>query len=176
MLLAALPFIAMVLAACGTEGPARIGASAAPTATARCAGPDQQVRVPSYGPSGYVGDMPGDMPPNYAANHAFQRRLRLCSDNLARAAAEAARVREALDRLPDRGAPSVQQALVALGHRPDHMTVTAGLSGTTFVVEVAGSLERMPFCLDGTVGADAVSVLPGGIYSEGGCHKPVGGH
>lgn len=181
MLLAALPFLGMVLAACGSEGSADAGPSAPMTATAAtpaqgCAGPDQQVRVPSYGPSGYVGDLPGDMPPNYAANHAFQRRLDLCGEDLARAAAAATQAKQALSRLADTGPRSVERALVGLGRRPDHVTVTAGASGTTFVVEVAGPPGRMSSCLDGSVGPTGATVEPHGIYSEGGCFKPDGGH
>lgn len=181
MLLVALPLLGV--AGCGAEP--SVDAATSVTATSadrsagpadRCAGPDQQVGVPSYGPSGYVGDLPGDMPPNYAANHAFQRRMRLCGDDLTHAAAEGARLREALGGLEPRTVETVQRALVGLGHDPRSMTVTPGASGVTFVLEAAGRPEALNFCLDGTVGPDGATVTVGGIYSEGGCIKPVGGH
>lgn len=166
------------LTGCGAEGGTP---SAAPTAAsapaARCAGPDQQVRVPAYDPEkGYVGDLPGDMPPHYAENHAFQQRIRLCGDDLERATAAATRAQAALDGLARVTPEAVRSALVGLGHDRRFMSVTPAGKTVTFVAEVAGSAGQVNVCLDGTVGPDGASVLGSGIYSEGGCHKPVGGH
>lgn len=174
MLLAALP-LSVALAACGATASGEAESPVPATPTTVCAGPDKQVRVPSYGPSGYTGDLPGDMPPNYAANHAFQRRLRLCGDELVAATAEAVRAKKAFDALAGAGAASVERTLVDLGYRRDHLTVTPG-AATTFVVEVAGSGGDLSFCLDGIVGPDGVTVRADGLYSEGGCLKPEGGH
>jgi hypothetical protein len=177
LLLAAL----FCLSACGDEGgtpsAAPTGPAAASAPAARCAGPDQQVRVPAYDPEkGYVGDLPGDMPPQYAANHAFQQRLRLCGEDLERAMAAATRAQERLDGVAPVTPAAVRSALVGLGHDGRSMTVTAAGETVTFVAEVAGSAGQMNVCLDGTVGPDGASVLGNAMYAEGGCIKPVGGH
>lgn len=136
--------------------------------------------MPSYGPSGYVGDLPGDMPPHYAANHAFQRRLDLCGDDLVNATAAAERARRALRDLPETSAPAVRRAVEeALDPDGEALIVTASGEAVTFIArtsipspDIVGRIA----CLEGTVGPDGVRVEPHGQYSEGGCIKPVGGH
>lgn len=182
VLLAAL--LSWSVTACGARSGTPEAAPASPVTSgapaARCAGPDQQVRVPSYGPSGYVGDLPGDMPPNYAANHAFQRRLDLCGDDLVNATAAAERARRALRHLPETSAPAVRRAVEeALDPDGEALIVTASGEAVTFIArtsipspDIVGRIA----CLEGTVGPDGVRVEPHGQYSEGGCIKPVGGH
>lgn len=171
LLLAAL----FAFTACGTtDGAELTGSGAAPAPSspaARCAGPDQEVRVPAYDPDeGFVGDVPGDMPPHYAANHAFQQRIRLCGENLTAATAEATRMAEALQAVREPQAADVRRVLAELGHPAAETTVAESPDGVAFTVMVA------PACLDGVVGTGGVVVRPLGIYSEGGCTKPVGGH
>ncbi|GGO93259.1 hypothetical protein GCM10011584_31550 [Nocardioides phosphati] len=183
MLLAALPFFVLLLAGCGeavSSGQAGSSATVEDSTgpTARCAGLDRQVSEPSYGPSGYVdGDTPGDAPPNYAANHAFQQRMRLCGDDLVRANAEAARAKQALRRLPEANAAAVERVLGQVLHVDDGLMTVAGSGEVVdFVAESTVPGVTLVVCLDGTVGPDGVVVEANGPYAEGGCTKPVGGH
>ena len=117
-----------------------------------------------------VGEVTGDMPPHYVENHAFQQRLRLCDDDLARTRAEAERTREGLGQRGALTAAEVVAALAELGHEPGSTTVADEGGVVRFTVLVA------PGCLDGTVAADEVRVEARGLFAEGGCVKPVGGH
>lgn len=174
LLLAALP----LLHGCGDGSATPPAAPAAASAPAdRCVAPAPEVAVPSYDPEhGYVGDLPGDMPPHYAENHAFQRRLTLCGDDLERATAAAVRARQALDGLHPVTPETVRGTLVGLGQEGRLLMVAAAGETVTFVAEVAGPPGQMNVCLDGTVGPAGADVQGSGMYAEGGCLKPVGGH
>lgn len=173
---------ALLLSGCGSAGrqpesaPAPTASSAGPE---RCAAQAPEPPIPSYdAESGFAADTPGDMPPHYAENHAFQRRLQLCDEYLERATAEAARARRALVARAASDVDEVRKVFAELGYDPALQTVTSAGEGSTFVVEVAAPADDQPAtCLEGSVGPDGAVVTAHGVYLEGtGCLEPQPGH
>lgn len=162
---AALLLAAFVLSGCGT---------AAPDAAPEVAGgesldpaPTPRVCVDEPTPPAEVTE---DMPPHYVENHAFQRRMRLCDEDLQRTRAVAKMTRRGIERRDAVTVSEVERALLDLGHEPGSVTVAAEGGLVRFTVLVS------PGCVDGDLGPEGLRVEARGLYAEGGCIKPVGGH
>ncbi|MFD3514703.1 hypothetical protein [Streptomyces sp. NPDC058657] len=110
----------------------------------------------------------------YAENHAFKQQARLSPEALCRGEAHAQRIRKALVG-PGAKTPANEAALTAvlvrLGYEADSGTVhrTGGSLGFSSFVPVLGP------CVTGRLGSPATFEAHG-VYLEGGCTEPRGGH
>ncbi|MGH4031516.1 hypothetical protein ACQB60_21560 [Actinomycetota bacterium Odt1-20B] len=123
-------------------------------------------------------DTPGDMPPNYADNHAYRSTVPLKGESRCTGLAESARIRGALAPLAQTREATPEQvraALKKLGYRASAITTGGfGAGRVSYVVDLS------PVCLrgsvDGAVGT-GVTVEAHGVHIEGtGCEEPRGGH
>ncbi|MFB9521335.1 hypothetical protein [Streptomyces cremeus] len=110
----------------------------------------------------------------YAENHAFKRQARLSSEARCRGEAHAQRIRKALTG-PGAKSPAneadLAAALVRLGYEVDSGSVhrIGGTLGFSSFVPGTGP------CVTGRLGSPATFETHG-VYLEGGCTKPQGGH
>ncbi|GAA2815758.1 hypothetical protein [Saccharopolyspora taberi] len=113
----------------------------------------------------------GDMPPNHADNRAYLETRKLSVDERCKGEAEAGKIRTAVEQLRvdgRLGAADVRNALAGLGYQA--VDVSEMTAGTNFVVDL------LPICLEGSVTTTATEVEAHGVYMEGGCARPSGGH
>ncbi|MFE0102416.1 hypothetical protein [Streptomyces sp. NPDC059009] len=192
--LVALP-LALAVTGCGDEhrdaagGDRSAGASAAPGARtperagtdatdAPCPGEPASPTPSPTRPTADTPDTPGDMPPNYADNHAYRSTVQLKGESRCTGLAESARIRGALAPLAQTREATQEQvraALKKLGYRASAITTGGfGEGRVSYVVDLS------PVCLEGSVdGAvgTGVTVEAHGVYVEGtGCEEPRGGH
>ncbi|MDT0341838.1 hypothetical protein [Streptomyces litchfieldiae] len=109
----------------------------------------------------------------YSENHAFRDTLDLDPAEQRRGEEEAERARQALETLRtggEFGPEEVNGALTGLGYQADAVFTAAFGDQVTFAVSLS------PVCLEGIVGPAAVTVEAHGVYMEGGCREPAGGH
>ncbi|WP_327282272.1 MULTISPECIES: hypothetical protein [unclassified Streptomyces] len=189
---------ALVLTACGTEvsgsgaaaGPspvpslsptpdhaAREAAAVArhdalfPEVAKACAGMD------TAAPSATPDDLPTDPEARkYAENHGYKSQVGLSPQARCRGDAHAARIEVALGGPGGKGAPQTAQdlgrLLKELGYELDTGDVYgSGPGNLSFVLSIP---ESGP-CVTGRLGVP-VSVEAHGVYAEGGCREPRGGH
>ncbi|MET9607493.1 hypothetical protein ABZZ17_20890 [Streptomyces sp. NPDC006512] len=126
-------------------------------------------------------DSPGELPADpearkYAENHAYKQRAGLSDEGKCRGDAHAVRVRKALSGTGGAAGPQNPAELTALlqglGYPVSSGDVYAsGGSGLGFAVWIP---ETGP-CLSGVLGTPA-RVEAHGVYMEGGCREPSGGH
>lgn len=117
-------------------------------------------------------DEGGDAPPNYADNHAFRNTLALSPEQQRDGDLAASRIAAALDPLRPAvpyDEAAVAAALDAAGY--PHALVSADSGSASFDVTVAPRV-----CVSGTLRAGAVATEVHGVYVEGGCREPRGGH
>ncbi|MGK5629938.1 hypothetical protein, partial [Streptomyces sp. URMC 123] len=124
-------------------------------------------------PGGGARSGPPDGPPNHADNRAFRGTVPLTAESRCRGEREARRVTAAL-AAPRPGTVSdsaVRDALAGLGYAPDTIEVDPPASGrVTFTVGL------YPVCLEGSTDGRTSEVDVHGVYMEGGCERPAGGH
>ncbi|MGW7357040.1 hypothetical protein ACWGI0_10435 [Streptomyces sp. NPDC054802] len=125
---------------------------------------------------GPAGDGPQPENPKYAENHAFKKQLPMDGDALCRGTAHAERIARGLTVPGGSAAPDAQQVLdglVGLGYPEDSVHVSDWSDRVRFTV----SVPQAGPCVTGdiVVGQD-MDVSPHGVYMEGGCLEPVGGH
>ncbi len=193
--------VALALTACGQER-ADSASGQRPT-TPRPDGdplalpPSPPSPSPSSSPAGPRGDVEPVVPdgaPHYGENNGFKAELDMSPANEQAARAEAARVEPVIARLwkarvwdPDR----VRAALLELGYRSESAGGGSG-DGTLSVSGVGTSAEtdqratpegaRVALyvgddaCVTAYTGPERYHVGVGGMYGEGGCFKPTGGH
>lgn len=190
----------LALTACGTTvapgaGPA--AASAAPSAApgidyaaraaaaverhdklfsevaARCAGKAETIPTETSTPA----DAPTDPAARkYVENHGYKTQARLSPAAQCRGDAHAARIKAALGGSDGKGTPRTTEELrvllTGLGYRVESGDVYgSGPQNPTFVLSVP---ESGP-CVTGYLGTP-VNIEVHGVYLEGGCHEPRGGH
>ncbi|MFK0048754.1 hypothetical protein ACIQU4_32595 [Streptomyces sp. NPDC090741] len=124
---------------------------------------------------------PDDLPTDpaarkYAENHAYKNQAALTPAAQCRGDAHAARIKAALGGSDGKGAPRTAQELSGLltgmGYKVETGDVDASSTGNlSFVLSIP---ESGP-CVTGHV-RPPVSVQAHGVYMEGGCHEPRGGH
>lgn len=146
-----------------------------PAIAARCADVGQGG---SASPGATAGELPADPEARkYAENHAFKQQAELTPAAKCRGEAHAARIRSAMAGGPDgKGAPhtvdELRAVLTGLGYGFEGGGVYgSGAVNVSFVLSVP---ESGP-CVTGRLGPP-VSVEAHGVYVEGGCLEPRGGH
>jgi hypothetical protein len=145
---------------------------------ARCADRAASARP---APSRTAGNGPADLGPQpenpkYAENHAFKKQLPMDSDARCRGTAHAERIARGLTVPGGSAAPDAQRVLdglIGLGYPQESVHVSKWPDRVRFTV----SVPQTGPCVTGdiVVGRD-MDVSPHGVYMEGGCLEPVGGH
>ncbi|MFF3859910.1 hypothetical protein [Streptomyces sp. NPDC002209] len=180
----------LALTACGTTASGSGAAADPPPVPSPGRTPDHAARAaaavarhdelfPEVAPTGSA--TPGEPPTDpgarkYAENHAYKNEATLTPATKCRGDAHAARIRKALGGDDGKGAPKSKEELsgllTELGYRPETGDVYASSTGNlSFVLSIP---ESGP-CVTGRVTAP-MSVKAHGVYMEGGCHEPRGGH
>ncbi|WP_406511774.1 hypothetical protein OG851_08270 [Streptomyces sp. NBC_00161] len=124
---------------------------------------------------------PGELPTDpearkYAENHAYKNEAALTPATKCRGDAHAARIKKALGGDDGKGAPKSKEELSGLltgmGYKLESAGVYASSTGNlSFVLSVP---ESGP-CVTGHL-TPPISVKAHGVYMEGGCNEPRGGH
>ncbi|WBB57732.1 hypothetical protein O7599_18780 [Streptomyces sp. WMMC500] len=121
-----------------------------------------------------AGDHPEPENPKYAENNAYKQTTDVAPDELCRGEAHAARIAAALDdaALADPGDErAVRLVLRDLGYAEDRVSTQVAASAVGWDVMVAGAGP----CISGSTDfPDDIDVH--GVYMEGGCTEPAGGH
>ncbi|KOU28604.1 hypothetical protein ADK52_07045 [Streptomyces sp. WM6372] len=144
-----------------------------PEVAAQCEGKASVAPARSAAPD----DLPTDPEARkYAENHGYKKEVELTPAAQCRGDAHAARIRAALGGPEGKGAPRTTQELSGLltgmGYTVDTGDVYASSTGNlSFVLSIP---ESGP-CVTGHV-SPPVSVKAHGVYMEGGCREPRGGH
>ncbi|MFD2122276.1 hypothetical protein ACFSNO_26460 [Streptomyces cirratus] len=112
----------------------------------------------------------------YAENHGYKTQARLTPAARCRGDAHAARIKAALDGPDGKGVPRTTEELrvllTGLGYRVESQDVYGSApDNLMFVLSVP---ESGP-CVTGYLGSP-VKIEAHGMYMEGGCHEPRGGH
>ncbi len=128
--------------------------------------------TPSTTPSGT--GSPDPEAAKYAENHAYLTTVRMTPEAECRGGAHAKRIAAALTQRAAKaplGADAVSDVLAGLGYpgREHLVEGSAGALGFTFMLPGVGP------CITGKVGPPVV-VEAHGVYVEGGCNRPRGGH
>ncbi|MEU9034995.1 hypothetical protein AB0D45_08790 [Streptomyces sp. NPDC048352] len=137
---------------------------------ARCAG----ATAPPASASAGTGAAPQDPESRkYAENHAYRQQTELSPAARCRGEAHAARIRAALAATPVTGAAELTALLRGLGYPAGGGDVFegSGAGGPGFALPVPGGGP----CVSGRAGTPA-RVETHGVYLEGGCKEPTGGH
>lgn len=145
---------------------------------ARCASADKSVdptpsRTAADGPKD--GD-PQPENPKYAENHAFKQQAPMDGDALCRGTAHADRIARALTAPGGSAAPDAQRVmdeLTGLGYPKESVHVSQWSDRVRFTVSVP---QAGPCVTGDIVARQDIDVSPHGVYIEGGCVEPVGGH
>lgn len=124
---------------------------------------------------------PGDLPTDpearkYAENHGYKTQATLTPEGKCRGDAHAARIEAALGGSGGKGAPQsaeeLSRLLTGMGYKLDTGDVYgSGPGNLSFVLSIP---ESGP-CVTGHLSAP-MSVKAHGVYMEGGCREPRGGH
>ncbi|MCX4631161.1 hypothetical protein [Streptomyces sp. NBC_01443] len=124
---------------------------------------------------------PGELPTDpaarkYAENHAYKNEATLTPATKCRGDAHAARIKKALGGEDGKGGPKSKEELSGLltgmGYEPETGSVYASSTGNlSFVLSIP---ESGP-CVTGHL-TPPMSVKAHGVYMEGGCNEPRGGH
>ncbi|MFI6003543.1 hypothetical protein ACIA98_24530 [Streptomyces sp. NPDC051366] len=124
---------------------------------------------------------PGELPTDpaarkYAENHAYKNEATLTPATKCRGDAHAARIKKALGGEDGKGGPKSKEELSGLltgmGYKPETGDVYASSTGNlSFVLSIP---ESGP-CVTGHL-TPPMSVKAHGVYMEGGCNEPRGGH
>ncbi|NGO75738.1 hypothetical protein G6045_08625 [Streptomyces sp. YC504] len=170
-------------------GPAAGESEAAPTAAASPAKPelpgalqdiqdqcaDKSTVRPSAEKSQAAGD--GSMPenPKWAENHGYLQTLRLSPRGACEGAAHRERLQGALSQQKVPSAAGVQDTLRALDY-PQSRVLGLYESGGLVLFTLDLSHATSGVCLDGSVRPQGVQLEEHGVYLEGGCERPKGGH
>lgn len=113
--------------------------------------------------------------PKYAENHAYKQTTDVSPDELCRGEAHAALIDAALrdaDPADLKDEKRIRLLLEDLGYAPDTVSAQqAGPSAVGWDVTVAGAGP----CISGNTGWPGETDVHG-VYMEGGCTEPVGGH
>ncbi|KQV09922.1 hypothetical protein ASE03_26350 [Kitasatospora sp. Root187] len=128
--------------------------------------------TPSTKPGG--SSSPDPEQAKHAENHAYLTTVRMTPEAECRGGAHAKRITAALTLRAAKaslGADDVYDVLAGLGYpRREHLVEgSAGALGFTFMLPGVGP------CITGKVGPPVV-VEAHGVYVEGGCNRPRGGH
>jgi hypothetical protein len=111
----------------------------------------------------------------YAENHMYRATRPLTDAQRCVGEAKARQVTAALEELRPSGdvsAAEVRSALVGLGYPSDRVDSAGAGTG-----RVAFSVEAAPLvCLEGSLDGGAAAVEVHGMYLDGGCTEPQGGH
>ncbi|MCP3759761.1 hypothetical protein [Streptomyces sp. TBY4] len=147
-----------------------------PAIAARCADVGEGTGGASPGPG--AGELPEDPEARkYAENHAYKQQAQLTPGARCRGDAHAARIKEAVTggaggKAAPRTAEELRAVLTGLGYGFDGGGVyESGAVNVSFVLSVP---ESGP-CVTGRLGPP-VTVKAHGMYVEGGCLEPRGGH
>ncbi|MEU6894137.1 hypothetical protein ABZ934_20475 [Streptomyces sp. NPDC046557] len=162
----------------GTDGAARAAAVERhdrlfPEVAARCAGKAETLPTGASTPA----ELPTDQAARkYAENHGYKTQARLTPAAQCRGDAHAARIKAALDGTDGKGMPRTTEELRALLTGLGYLVESGDVFGSqpqylTFVLSIP---ESGP-CVTGYLGAP-VKIEAHGVYMEGGCHEPRGGH
>ncbi|WP_199551385.1 hypothetical protein [Streptomyces sp. N35] len=139
----------------------------------RCA--DKSTVRPSAEKSPGVGD--GSMPenPKWAENHGYLQTLRLSPRGACEGAAHREHLQEALSEQKSPNAAGIQDTLRALDY-PQSRVLDLYESGglVLFTLDLSDAVSGV--CLDGSVGPQGARLEEHGVYLEGGCERPKGGH
>ncbi|MFD7582441.1 hypothetical protein [Kitasatospora sp. NPDC059817] len=142
-----------------------------PQVAAKCAG--VAATPPSAPAAAPTGDG-GTWADKYAENHAYKQTVRLLADAQCRGAAHAARI---ADALRPAGAPAVldeaglRAALQRLGYPAELVNVRTSAGVPGFDLEIPEAV----LCVSGLLTARP-DIHPHGMYLDGGCTEPKGGH
>ncbi|MEW2634089.1 hypothetical protein AB0903_21190 [Streptomyces sp. NPDC048389] len=121
-------------------------------------------------------DGPQPENPKYAENHAFKKQLPMDGDALCRGTAHAERIARDLT-VPGGSAPPhaqrVLDGLIRLGYPKESVHVSQSSDRVRFTVSVP---QAGPCVTGDIVAGQGTDVSPHGVYMEGGCVEPVGGH
>ncbi|WP_329193297.1 MULTISPECIES: hypothetical protein [unclassified Streptomyces] len=144
-----------------------------PEIAARCAGKAEVLPTPVGTPAGLPTDPEAR---KYAENHGYKTQAGLTPASRCRGEAHAERIKAALGGPDGKGTPrtteELRSLLTGLGYRPDGRDVYgSGPQDLAFVLSVP---ESGP-CVTGYLGTP-VRIEAHGVYLEGGCHEPRGGH
>jgi hypothetical protein len=125
---------------------------------------------------GPAGDGPRPENLEYAENHAFKKQLPMDGDALCRGTAHAERIAQGLTVPGGSAAPDAQQildGLVGLGYPKESVHVSEWSDRVRFTVSVP---QAGPCVTGDIVAGQDMDASPHGVYMEGGCLEPVGGH
>ncbi|UYQ60466.1 hypothetical protein [Streptomyces peucetius] len=198
---AAAALLAVALTGCGTEASPTASGSGAGTSArqdaaeaeseararhdrmftdvaARCAGRGEPVDPTPSRTAENRHEDGGPQPenPRYAENHAFKQQAPMDGDALCRGTAHADRIARELTVPGGSAAPDAQRVLdglIGLGYPKKSVHVSQWSDRVRFTVSVP---EAGPCVTGDIVAGQDTEVSPHGVYLEGGCVEPVGGH